>query len=328
MRSSIRGVDNAMMRIMRNCMLDKEKLQLRKAPPIGLSFHFGGDQIQAKYVHGRHLSSSKKTTSSFTNNHQAGNPNSIREQPSPKYHNLQSLSNRMSRIMEKRESPHLLGLTRSRSEEIFNKTIYVDIKTLVTDMYHSINKGLIKASGNDIHIISGICADALHILSILPDYLPSVKKKTLKISPFDTCIQILETVYDLGMDVTPNHIASAIHIACKEGKFYEAANLFQSLYNVDTALSPMDPTLGRDKPLELGFFAMAKVAQQEVKDGVETETGVKLDGDVKDGYVARAVFNAALEMCMISSRDHDTCKYYSKKYHWILKIHPCNLNYH
>ena len=137
----------------------------------------------------------------------------------------------------------------------------------------------------------------------------TVKSKKDEIFPFDACMKILETLYDMGMDVTPTHIASAINIACKEKKYEKASNLFQSLYSVDhTAFSPMDPTLGEDKPLELGLFAMAKAAQQELrKQSIQDET--THINDIDNDFVARVVFDAANEMSMISARDRKACKY-------------------
>lgn len=193
-------------------------------------------------------------------------------------------------------------------------------------------------SGSNVHILSGLFSHCLRCLATVPSSLLSFEDDTVPhtpppvsnnhhnttttnninnnlISPWRMCVNIINNLQELGMAVTPEHVSSAIRISSKEGRYKRAAYLFQNrLIGANAGIAPVDPTLGRDEPLELGLFAVAKVAQQarrELKSKVgeveEASDNDDIDIEEKEHHVvSRRVFDAALELRMVSPRDKDT----------------------
>lgn len=176
----------------------------------------------------------------------------------------------------------------------------------------------------NIHLISNLYAETLRLLSLLPksNFITKViihDKKNIYETPYSTAIQILNTLDSLQLDVTPTQLHFVIQIALTEERYEEAAELFKETCgyfgdnNEDSSLSdniayvPMDITLGKDQPLELGLFAIAKSAQISFdRDNKKSFTATSTAAVARGRKVTDTVLQAANEMTMISPRDHDT----------------------
>ena len=142
--------------------IDKKRCQIpRKGMfPIALSFR---SEYSSPSFQFRHKSpsaiklsslniSSSSQTGKYDKSTQSRNSTKNRQkndhllQRKEAMNDIQSLSIRMHRIMEKRNSPHVLGLTQTSSELAFNKTILHSIDTLFTDLSKALNKGAIQVN--------------------------------------------------------------------------------------------------------------------------------------------------------------------------------------
>ena len=105
----------------------------------------------------------------------------------------------------------------------------------------------------------------------------------------------------LRLDLTPNHFAGAIRVACLEGKWDKAANLFFIQMDDFAGFVPINVT---SEALEIGFYAIARSKQEvEVVDTRGCEGATHEAGSVKE-----ILFDAANRLAIVSPMDSDGYK--------------------
>lgn len=182
--------------------------------------------------------------------------------------------------------------------------LHNDVVQLLLILRDSILGGHISPRGGQNGLIlSDLLGNILLLLGESPpSYLIVVgNAETTKrtVSPADAAAIALDLLRRTNLDVRPDHYASAIRAACRDGRWKMASDLFSSQVNPDSAgLVPVDSTLGLDSTAELGLYAIARHSQAE-----QIEKGDRPS-------VADKVFDAALGMSIISPTDQDNCKCY------------------
>lgn len=196
-----------------------------------------------------------------------------------------SHDNNMSEIKEEKES------LQQRYQ------LFLDTKTLASAMKQSINEGSITASsGKDIYELSSLLGNFLLLYSESPPTRLLHKYNHKVQSPYEACLQITEILQNLNLDVQPNNYESIIRTACHEHQWDDAADYFLNQINPDASgWVPMDSTLGWNQPVEMGLYAVSMMVNQQKNDIKDEEIGSAAD----------VVFNAVLDMCIISPTDQE-----------------------
>ena len=130
------------------------------------------------------------------------------------------------------------------------------------------------------------------------------------VSPYEACHEVIDILHILNIDVHPMQYFYAIRAACQDSRWEDAADIFLSQIVGDEeflptgGFVPIDPTLGWDKPLEMGMYAVARDALTKSK--VAQENGTELDANM---LPSKRVFDIAMKICMISPQSQENCKF-------------------
>ena len=180
--------------------------------------------------------------------------------------------------------------------------LFLDTKTLASAMKQSINKRSITASsGKDIYELSSLLGNFLLLYSESPPPRLIQKYNHKVQSPYEACLEITEILQNLNLDVQPNNYESIIRTACHEHQWDDAADYFLNQINPDVfGWVPMDSTLGWNQPVEMGLYAVSMMAANQ--QNIDNE-------DENIGSAVDIVFNAVLDMCIISPTDQEKCTF-------------------
>eukprot|EP00815_Leptocylindrus_aporus_P004008 CAMPEP_0116049796 /NCGR_PEP_ID=MMETSP0322-20121206/12_1 /TAXON_ID=163516 /ORGANISM="Leptocylindrus danicus var. apora, Strain B651" /LENGTH=836 /DNA_ID=CAMNT_0003532251 /DNA_START=533 /DNA_END=3044 /DNA_ORIENTATION=+ len=138
-------------------------------------------------------------------------------------------------------------------------TLFLAAKELLRRVRVGIKNGLISVN-RDSHTISNLFVDGLRLYS---DDLMACHDKALPKGRSEDALRMLNYMKDtLRLDLTPNHYAAVIRVACAEQKWTSAANIFRIQMKDFAGYVPMDV---HGEALELGLYAVAKSIQREVK---------------------------------------------------------------
>ena len=195
-----------------------------------------------------------------------------------------------------------------------------DVTRIVKCVRNSISTGVIRALGaRDAYAMADLLNEMMEILSESPPSRAGRQDSVNAIdlrsggsyddaSPYEACIDALDILHSLNLDVHPRHYSYAIRSACHEFRFEEAANLFLNQIEgdddsfgdgIDTntgGFVPFDSTLGWDQPLEVGLYAVAIDSWRKLQLAVGPEdatTGPSTSPSTK-------VFDTALKLSMIA----------------------------
>ena len=201
------------------------------------------------------------------------------------------------------------------------RDIYRDTINLVSTVKNSIEQGKIRGlGGKDAYSLSDSLGEAMMIYS----HMPAFKKRRTATdedgeeedsdeslpSPYEACHEVIDILHFLNIDVHPMQYFYAIRAACQDSRWEDAADIFLSQIVGDEeflptgGFVPIDPTLGWDKPLEMGMYAVARDALTKSK--VAEENGEVLDANM---LPSKRVFDIAMKMCMISPQSQENCKF-------------------
>eukprot|EP00804_Cyclotella_cryptica_P015900 CCRYP_006390-RA/>CCRYP_006390-RA protein AED:0.02 eAED:0.02 QI:411/1/1/1/1/1/5/578/1448 len=212
-----------------------------------------------------------------------------------------------------------------------------NVAGIVSRIRNSIDRGVIRALGaREAYAMSDFIRRAMLILSECPPPTPTTTNPTQSldddsspttISPYNACLEAFDILRSLNLDFHPHHYSYAIRCACHESRWEEAANIFlrQIIHGEDAHSShddgqtvttggfvPVDPTLGWDRPLEVGLYAVAvdawfklrksyAVDRDDDDDGDSGGGGASSSDDVEWGVSpSKKVFDTAMKMSMIA----------------------------
>lgn len=218
---------------------------------------------------------------------------------------------------KKNRSDHFVPLELEQRKQLLK-----DVASLVSCTKASIDQGIIRAlGGRDGYLLSEFLSRALLIYSESPP--PDARQGSsdddraendevaseASISPYEACLEAFDIVHNLNLYEHQSHYSYAIRAACHEYRWEEAANLFLSQIDssdsnemVTGGFLPVDSSLGWDKPLEIGLYAIARDAWYKMKTNTDGD-------DDSDSLPSKRVFDAAMKMCMISPSGQDNCKF-------------------
>jgi len=200
------------------------------------------------------------------------------------------------------------------------RDIYRDTINLLSTVRNSIKQGKIRGlGGKDAYSLSDSLGEAMLIFS----HMPAFKKRRASDedgeeedgdeslpSPYEACHEVIDILHILNIDIHPTQYFYAIRAACQDSRWEDAADIFLSQIVGDEeflptgGFVPIDPTLGWDKPLEMGMYAVARDALTKSK--VAEENGEVLDPNM---LPSKRVFDIAMKMCMISPQSQENCKF-------------------
>ena len=193
-----------------------------------------------------------------------------------------------------------------------------DVTQIVKCVRNSISTGVIQALGpKDAYAMADFLNETMEILSESPpprrrksDSVDAIDQRSVdsnvEASPFEACMEALDILYSLNLDIHPRHYSYAVRSACHEFRWEEAATLFLNQIEggddsfgdgIDTSTGgfvPLDSTLGWDQPLEVGLYAVAIDARRKLEMTLREE-----DGTTKSSPSAK-VFDTALKLSMIA----------------------------
>lgn len=193
------------------------------------------------------------------------------------------------------------------------REICADVAQIVGCVHNSIARGIIRALGaRDAYAMSDFLNRAMLILSQSPpkrnerhDVLPA-ESLANNFSPYEACLDALNVLRSLNLDIHPHHYSYAIRSACHEFRWEEAANIFlgqiegddshlaDGTHDATGGFVPLDATLGWDQPLEMGLYAVAIDARRpKLPMSVDSE-------DNRETSPSAKVFDAAMKMSMIA----------------------------
>jgi tetratricopeptide (TPR) repeat protein len=193
------------------------------------------------------------------------------------------------------------------------RELCADVAQIVGRVHNSIARGVIRALGSrDAYAMSDFLNRAMLILSQSPpkrksiyDELPADSLEN-NISPYEACLDALNVLRSLNLDIHPHHYSYAIRSACHEFRWEDAANLFlgqiegddghflaDGIHDAAGGFVPLDATLGWDQPLEMGLYAVAINARMPKLPIAESEDNGETSPSAK-------VFDTAMKMSMIA----------------------------
>lgn len=179
---------------------------------------------------------------------------------------------------------------------------------LVSHVKDSIEQGKIRALGSkDGYALSDVLGRAIMIYSQSPSASIIVANNEMGSSGiclYDACLDVFDILRSLNLDIHPSHYSCAIRSAAHESKWKEAAIIFLGQIEGDDTdsfsstggFTPIDPTLGWDKPVEIGLYVVAR----DLRDNTSH----------RGSAPSKQVFDTAMKMCMISPEGQEHCKYY------------------
>lgn len=146
----------------------------------------------------------------------------------------------------------------------------------------------------DSHTISNLFVDGLRLYS---DDLMACHDKALPKGRSEDALRMLNYMKDtLRLDLTPNHYAAVIRVACAEQKWTSAANIFRIQMKDFAGYVPMDV---HGEALELGLYAVAKSIQREVT-----------SSNRPNSDVSEELFDVARTLAIVSPMDLDGCEFF------------------
>lgn len=126
---------------------------------------------------------------------------------------------------------------------------------------------------------------AYHQISLLSSKSPSEEGSTTTTTPcFEYCQEALDTLSLWNLNFRHGHYEHAIAVANNEEKWKEASNLFWRQIDPGAGYNPVHVSVADPQ----GLYAIARFAQQE------------------QSAVAELVFDAVLQLCMVSPQDQTT----------------------
>jgi hypothetical protein len=177
------------------------------------------------------------------------------------------------------------GLYKLRHDSHVNSDqdkIYLAAKELLRRLRIGIKNGLISVN-RDSHTISNLVSDALVLYG---DNKSSSSNSSEKIKDSAQMLRYMKR--SLRLDLTPNHFAGAIRVACVEENWKAASTLFLSQIDDFAGMVPMNV---RGEALELGLYAVAR--------------SKKDDPTVTDDSLSSEVFDIARCLAIVSPMDLD-----------------------
>ncbi|KAL7551131.1 hypothetical protein ACHAWF_014330 [Thalassiosira exigua] len=182
-----------------------------------------------------------------------------------------------------------------------------DAANVLSCVKASIGRGKIRALGSkDSYLLSDSLGRAMLIFSETPSEhggsgmsdatnIPS----ELAVSPYEACLDALGILRRLNLDIHPSHFSYVIRAACHESRWEEAAKIFLRQIDGDDAANmatggfvPIDLTLGWDRPLEVGLYAVARNCKENI-------APARVEHSI-EASPSKRVFDTAMKMCMIS----------------------------
>jgi hypothetical protein len=166
--------------------------------------------------------------------------------------------------------------TGEKSEEELLK-ILQDSKVFLHSLIGSVDQGLLNPSGKHGKELSKYLELVLFVYSQI--HLPDL-------ALFDDCQEVLSTLQKWNLDVRSRHYDYAIEAANREARWKEASNLFWRQIDPEAGYNPVNVSISKPH----GLYAIARCAQEE------------------DSAVAEHVFDAVMQLTMVSPSDQRTCE--------------------
>lgn len=188
-------------------------------------------------------------------------------------------------------------------ETIMRQKLLQEVASLIAGSQLSVSSGIIRGMGSkDSYLLSDALGKAMEVFSETPILAKRGQSRAERISPFDSCLDVLSTLKSLNLDIHPFHYACAVRAACHESRFDDAARIFLSQIDDDSGVGgyvPIEASFDWDHPLLIGLYAVARESQYASMDAISTSDTVSH---------SQAVFDTAKKLSMISPSNHDTCK--------------------
>eukprot|EP00559_Dactyliosolen_fragilissimus_P002350 CAMPEP_0184861816 /NCGR_PEP_ID=MMETSP0580-20130426/6421_1 /TAXON_ID=1118495 /ORGANISM="Dactyliosolen fragilissimus" /LENGTH=1072 /DNA_ID=CAMNT_0027359455 /DNA_START=251 /DNA_END=3469 /DNA_ORIENTATION=+ len=191
-----------------------------------------------------------------------------------------------------------------------------DAAKLLSILKLSIKVGRINSSsGKNTHDLSALIGNILLICAESPQEQTEYRKnefsenKLPNPSPYEVATEAFELLREINIDIQPIHYALAIQTSCNHSMWEMASSLF--LNQIDAEMGgwvPMDATLGTDKPVEMGLYAIAMMIKENSNEIYEVVRN-NLNTDSSKGSISEAmtdeVFTAIEKMCIVSPTDEE-----------------------
>ena len=190
----------------------------------------------------------------------------------PRLSNLKQARALVNELIKRLEMPE------SESQEEQQQLVLEAAKAALHSIIVNVDQGYLNPSGKHGKEISKFMELILYAYSQVI-HLPDV---TL----FEDCEEILKTLEQWNLDVRSRHYEYSIIVANREERYKDAANLFLRQIDPEAGYNPVNLSISNPQ----GLYSIARWAQQE------------------NEPVAEQVFNAVLQLSMVSSSDQETCK--------------------
>ena len=191
----------------------------------------------------------------------------------------------------------------TEEEAAMREKLFQEVAVLISGSQLSVSSGIIRGMGSkDSYLLSDALGKAMEVFSETPVLTKRGQSRAERISPFDSCLNVLDTLKSLNLDIHPFHYACAVRAACHESRFDDAARIFLSQIDDDSGVGgyvPIEASFDWDHPLLIGMYAVARDSQYASMDAISTADTVSH---------SQAVFETAKKLSMISPTNHDTCK--------------------
>ena len=190
----------------------------------------------------------------------------------PRLSNLKQARALVNELIKRLEMPE------SESQEEQQQLVLEGAKAALHSIIANVDQGYLNPSGKHGKEISKFMELILYAYSQVI-HLPDV---TL----FEDCEEILKTLEQWNLDIRSRHYEYSIIVANREERYKDAANLFLRQIDPEAGYNPVNLSISNPQ----GLYSIARWAQQE------------------NEPVAEHVFNAVLQLSMVSSSDQETCK--------------------
>jgi hypothetical protein len=198
----------------------------------------------------------------------------------PRVVNLKDARKSVNRLLVSLDKISLYTETERQLKEEQSLIILEEAKEALHSIIASVDQGFLNPSGKHGKELSKFME------LILYAYCEICQIQPTDTSLFDECQKVLTTIQQWNLDIRSKHYEYTILVANHEGRYRDAADLFMREIDPDVGYNPINVSIKRP----FGLYAIARWAQEEGLD------------------VAECVFDAVMQLSMVSPSDQATCK--------------------